>query len=182
MKNKLLYKTTYLSLYETPKGFVYAQRQSINSIASLCFKYVGDEVFYLVHYQPMPEIAIKTKWDDLYPCPITGSIDPNESALEAAVRETQEEGGIKVDLNKFYDQVDYVASTQMNEIVHCFVFDVTGIEQHEPSTDGSIFEQVAKNKWHSQKELEAILFNKKQIYLSSLLNAYLLIQKHLKQK
>ncbi|MDC4183622.1 NUDIX hydrolase [Mycoplasma bradburyae] len=182
MKSKLLYHTTYLSLYETEKGFVYAQRQSINSIASLCFKYVDNEVMYLVHYQPMPEIEVKTKWDDLYPCPITGAIDHGETPLEAAIRETKEEGGIDINPNNFYDYIEFVASTQMNEIVHCFVFDVTGLKQEDPLTDGSIFEAVAKNKWLTQKEIEEILFNKKEAYLSSLFNAYWLVQKHLKEK
>ncbi|QZX49032.1 NUDIX domain-containing protein [Mycoplasma sp. E35C] len=180
MKDKLLHETEWLNLYQTDKGFIYAQRKSVNSIASLCFKHVGDEVMYLIHYQPQPELKSKKCWNDLYPCPITGAIDPNETPLQAAIRETYEEGGIKVDLNQFHDQIYFVPSTQMNEIVYCFIFDVTNLEQEEPKTDGTLFESVSINKWMTQSEVEDILFKNKEIYLTSLLNAYCLVQKHLK--
>lgn len=58
-KNKLMYQTPYLSLYQTPQGFYYCQRQTINSVAGLCYKLVANKPFFLLRYQPLPETFTK---------------------------------------------------------------------------------------------------------------------------
>ena len=169
-EDKLIVKTKHLDMYKTEKGFFYCQRRSVNSIAVLCFKKIKNEFFFLIRYQPMPQVEEKKNWDQLYPCPITGSIEKNENPLTSAVREILEEGGITINENDLIVINPSVASTQMNEKVFYYLVDVTNKKIETPQNDGSIFEAVSKNIWVSQKELETIINN--NLYLSSLLTCY----------
>lgn len=179
-KTKLLHKTKFLSLYETENGFYFAQRRNTDSVAGLCFKKEDNQYYFLLRFQPLPEINSKLSWDELYPCPITGSCEENETHFESMVREIYEEGGIKVNKNNLVASSYCVATTQMNETVYNYLFDVTNLLQIDSVGDGSIFEKVSKNYWVDQKELEDILFNKKEkTYLSSLNVCYLLFLKYL---
>lgn len=178
-KSKLLYTTKHLDLYETEKGFVYAQRRTINSVACLCFKVVNNKYYFLIRYQPMPEVEEKNVWSDLYPCPITGSIESNEKIIESAIRELYEEAGIEVNQSNVIESSMSISSTQMNEKVYNFLIDCTNCKQEKPSGDGTIFESVSINKWVEEKELLEIIFdNKDVIHLSSLESCYLLFLKH----
>lgn len=113
--NKLITKTKYLSMYKTEKGFYYCQRKSINSIALLCYKKENNSYYFLIRYQPLPEIEEKEKWDQLYPCPITGSIKENEDPITTTIRECWEEGGYKINEELITKINPFIATTQMNE-------------------------------------------------------------------
>lgn len=177
--NKLLYSTYHLSLYQTEKGFVYAQRRSINSVACLVFKIINDKYYFLIRYQPMPEILEKKLWSDLYPCPITGSIEENEKPIKTAIREVFEEGGIIVNENNVIESSICISTTQMNEKVYNFLIDATNCKQQKPSGDETIFESVSTNKWIDKNNLLKIIFeNKDKTHLSSLESCYLLFLKY----
>lgn len=171
--SKLLYKTKHLSMYETKHGFIYSQRRGINSTAVLCFKKTKNDYLFLIRYQPLPEVnTVKhLKWDDLYACPITGSIEKNQTPLQNAIAEVYEEANLQIS-NKNLIMHNYcVATTQMNETVFNFLFDVTGIKPaNKKQGDGSIFEEVSKNKWLTYKQLNSILSN--QLHLSSLSSCF----------
>ncbi|MDE5949626.1 MAG: NUDIX domain-containing protein [Malacoplasma sp.] len=169
-EDKLIVKTKHLDMYKTEKGFYYCQRRSVNSIAVLCFKKVKDDFFFLIRLQPMPQVEEKKVWSQLYPCPITGSIEQDESPETSAVREVLEEGGITINENDLIAINPSVATTQMNEKVFYYLADVTNKKIEAPQNDGSIFEAVSENIWVSQKELETIINN--DLYLSSLLTCY----------
>lgn len=171
--SKLLYKNKYLSLYKTKQGFIYAQRRGVNSTAILCFKKVKGEYKFLIRYQPLPVVnTVKhLKWDDVYACPITGSIEENQTPIENAINEVYEEANIRISKKNLIAGSYCVSSTQMNETVFNFLFDVTNCKTvNKKQGDGSIFENVSLNKWLTYKQLKQIVLNKNgQIYLSSLL-------------
>lgn len=171
--NKLLHKTKYLSLYKTKQGFIYAQRRGVNSTAILCFKKVKNNYLFLIRYQPLPVVnSVKhLKWNDLYACPITGSIEENQSPLDNAINEVYEEANIKITKKNLVAGSYCVSSTQMNETVFNFLFDVTSCKViKKKQGDGTIFENISLNKWLTYKEVKKILLNHNhQIYLSSLL-------------
>ncbi|MBN0919549.1 NUDIX hydrolase [[Mycoplasma] gypis] len=170
-EKKLLYYNKWISLYETSKGFVYAQRKGVDSVAVLCFrKNVSGQREFLIRYQPIPEVKEKQKWTDCFPCPITGSCEDNEDRLQTAIRETKEEGGFEVTPENLIKEFRFLASTQSNEVVYSYIFDVTGLEQGAAPGDGTIFEQISYNKWHSEAELKEIL--KQTPVLTSLINLY----------
>jgi len=183
-KPLILYKNEWLSLYKTEKGFIYSQRKNINSTATLCFKKEKDNFFFLIRYQPLPMIKVKEiknhQWDDLYPCCVTGTIEKGETPIQNAIKEVYEETNYIVTKKEKIDETFCVASTQSNEVVYCFLFNLTHAKKiNKVEGDGSIFEKVSKNLWVSQNEIEKILFNKSNLYLSSLSSAYLLFIKYL---
>lgn len=175
LKRKLLHATPYLNLYETFDHFYYAERKGVDSIAALCFKVdkKGTTKFY-VHYQVMPQIIQKQHEFDMYACPITGSMEVGENSLACAIREVYEEGGIQVGVEHLRAMTKALATTQMNEQVHHFLFDVSELKVTRPKTDGSYFEQFAENKWLTQEQLEKLIFESSNVKLSSLLICYLM--------
>ncbi|WP_027124254.1 NUDIX domain-containing protein [Mycoplasmoides pirum] len=179
-KSKLLLHTPYLDLYKSHSNFYYAQRKGVNSIAVLCFRKNSIKkqlTEFLVHFQIMPQIAEKKHEYDMYACPITGSFENNENPITCAIREVYEEGGILLSKKNLIASSKMVATTQMNEQIYHMIFDVTGLKQVEPLTDGSYFESLAENKWMNEKELEKIIFNENTIKLNSLSTCYFLWRK-----
>lgn len=174
--SKILYKNYWIDLKQTDRGFVYAQRRNINSTASLLFKKVGNEYKFLLRFQPLPELSISnTNWRRLYPCCVTGSLETSELPLQNAIKEIYEETNYVVDKNNFITQGQSVSSTQMNELVYIYVVDISNAKHvDKKSGDGSVFENISKNKWITHSMLKKILINKNFIYLSSLASAYLL--------
>lgn len=182
MSSKILYKTQYLTLKQTKQGFIYAERRNIDSTASLCFRKTDGKYEFLIRYQPLPIVNDnkKHKWSDLFACPITGSMEENETQLDNAIREIYEEANYKVDKFNLISFNKTVATTQSNETVYNFVFDLSSIEKtNKLEGDGSIFENISKNKWISQKSLESVLFDNKKMFLSSLMNCYFLFLNYL---
>lgn len=177
---KYLYKTKYLSLCETNHKFIFAQRRNINSTASLCFKKVQNTFLFLIRYQPLPLVntIYRQKWNDRFACPITGSLEIKQSPIENAINEIYEEANIIVNKSNLIDSCFNVATTQMNEIVYCFLFNVTNCKiVNKKMGDGTIFEKNSKNKWLTLSQLQKIIKNNhKAIYLSSLLSCLNLFQ------
>lgn len=171
---KVIHQNEWLSLHQTSKGFVYAQRKGINSIASLVFKKENNDFYFLIRKQLLPNLVLEEKPEDfLYPSCITGTIEEGDTPLETALRETFEEGGIYLENSHLRASGKYIATTQSNEVVYTFVFEKTSeVVQTEPQNDGSYFEQISKNEWVSLQKLEDILQN--DLCHSSLYNAYLL--------
>lgn len=182
MKTKELFKTKYLSLYKTKEGFIYAQRRNFNSTASLCFKKENKKLYFLIRFQPLPVVNTikKFKWNDLFACPITGSMEKNQTPLQNAIKEIYEEGNIKVTKNNLVDFSSNVATTQMNEVVFNFLFNVTGLKQsNKKQGDGSIFENISCSKWLTSEELIKIIKPKNsKLYLTSLLSCLALFERH----
>ncbi|QNM93386.1 NUDIX domain-containing protein [Mycoplasma sp. Pen4] len=168
--DKLLFLNKWVSMYQTPDGFVYSERKNTNSVAVLCFRInSNNQKEYLIRYQPLP--VIKNN-NELYACPITGSCEVDEKPLDTAIKEVFEEAGINVGLRHLVYSIDNVASTQSSEIVHNYVFNVTGLNQETPKNDGSLFESISQNKWVLESEVEDIIFGDKLV-LNSLLSLYL---------
>ncbi|APJ38390.1 NUDIX domain-containing protein [Mycoplasmopsis pullorum] len=177
MKNdKLLLKTNWLSLYETEKGFIYAERKGVDSIAALVYKSTSDGYQFLIRYQPTPNILNKKLNPTLlYPSCITGTIEDCETPLETAIKEIKEEGGLIVKTKNLVSDSFYLATTQSNEVVYSFLFEVdTNTETVPILNDGSYFESISKSIWVSQEELETMLLD--HFVHSSLLQTFLLFK------
>lgn len=182
---KVLYKTKYLNLLETKRGFFFAQRRNVNSTATLLYRKTKDDYEFLLRYQPLPELKIKktkSNWNSLFPCCVTGSLEKNETPQTNCIKEVYEETGYKIKKSNIKCFNIAVSSTQMNECVYNFVVDIANIRpENNGLGDGSIFEQVSKNIWVSHKQLKDILLCNK-IYLSSLASSYILFQNNIYKK
>ena len=99
------------------------------------------------------------------------------------IKEVLEEAGYKITKKNIKDCVLATASTQMNEVVFHYLVDLTNQKQVTNKLgDGSYFEAISKNKWVSQKEVENILYDNKELYLSSLSACYGLFLKYKSSK
>ncbi|EFF41691.1 hydrolase, NUDIX family [Mycoplasmopsis alligatoris A21JP2] len=163
-------------MYESKHGFIYCQRKGINSIAALVYKKIKNQTYFLVRYQPLPEIADKKSDFEPYPCAITGTIEPNQTPLECALKEVFEEASIVVTKNNLVTQNKYIATTQSNETVFNFLLEVdSDTEQSNQNCDNSIFELNSFNKWITLEDLQKIVKNElHHSSLAELLLMYLL--------
>lgn len=181
MNPKKIFDNPHVCMYQTAKGFIFAQRKGINSTASLCFKKQRDGYIFLIRYQPLPILNNKNFANidhSLYPCCITGSMENNQTPIQNCLAEVFEESGYMINEKDIVDTVNAVSTTQMNEIVYHYLIDLSNKEMKcAPTTDGSFFEKISKNVWVSEKELIDIIFHKENIYLSSLAICYLLFKK-----
>ena len=177
MSVKKLFDTKHLSLFETKKGFIYAERRGINSTAALCYRFNRSKNCYefLVRYQPLPINKFINKIDKfLYPCCITGSIEKNESEEQNIIKEVFEESGYIISKKNIISVNKATATTQMNEIVFHYLINLDGCKKTKCMNDGSFFESISVNKWINEKKLINLIINNKEIYLSSLGICYLM--------
>ncbi|NEQ65299.1 MAG: NUDIX domain-containing protein [Symploca sp. SIO2D2] len=147
--DNILFSTCWITVKETPQGFHYLERKGRDSVGIFLLRKSntnssGYEV--LIRQQPLciQSVAIHETLK-LYPCPITGGIEPGESPEEAAVREVHEESGFSVSVLPLGK---YIVGTQTNEICYLYYADVTDIKPEVAQQDGSYFEAISKNEWH----------------------------------
>jgi len=151
--DKEIFKTKWVKVIETPKGFQFLERRNKDSVAIFITRQSLDDYEILVRYQPMP--LDNTDHQKLYPCPVTGSLekDPNEigdieltkEIFETARREVLEETGYDVPTLNYIGK--YIVGTQTNETVYMFHVDVTGLIPSDPEGDGGYHESISKNIW-----------------------------------
>ncbi|MEE3928310.1 NUDIX domain-containing protein [Mycoplasmopsis ciconiae] len=176
--DKLLFQTKWLSLYETNKGFIYAERKGVDSIAFLAFKKENGEYLFHLRYQLYPNLKHLNNEYKFYPSCITGTIEANETPIQTVIKEAFEEGGFKISQQNIISYTPYLATTQSNEIVHVYLGLIdSSVECCEAQGDGSYFEKISFNKWVNIQELQQILKN--EITHSSLFVAYKLFLEYI---
>lgn len=146
---KNIFTTNWITVKETARGYHYLERKGRDSVAIFLVRKSNvniKEYEVLIRQQPLcidiTEIDGKMR---LYPCPITGGIEPNESPEEAANREVYEESGFSV---RVLPLGKYIVGTQTNEICYIYYADVSEIKPDMAQQDGSYFESISKNEWH----------------------------------
>jgi 8-oxo-dGTP diphosphatase len=162
--DKTIFSTKWIEVKKTPKGFYYLQRKGKNSVAVFLLRKNDtnpEEYEVLIRQQPLCIDNVEIDGIlSLFPCPITGALDEAESPEEAAVREVYEESGFSVQVLSLGK---YIVGTQTNEICYIYYADVTGIEADIAQQDGSYFESISKNEWHSFEYLKQCEYSACQI-------------------
>jgi 8-oxo-dGTP diphosphatase len=157
MTEKVVYESPkgWIQVIETPLKYYYARRKNKDSIAVFLVRQTGlveqagANWQVLVRMQPLTiyEPDIDDEYDEcrLFPCPITGGMDSDESPQACAAREVYEESGYAgTDLQ---DLGRYFVGTQTDEIVYMYWKDVTALAPESAPQDGSFFESISKNEW-----------------------------------
>lgn len=92
--------------------------------------------------------------DELFACPITGSLEYNEAPAKAASREVKEESGYDVNITDS-DLLNISAiGTQTNELCFLYYKLVSGGPDVSRKNDGSYFESISKNVWEPLENLK----------------------------
>jgi 8-oxo-dGTP diphosphatase len=153
--DKTIFRTKWVSVKETARGFHYLERLGRDSVAVFLLRSQNtDPKQYeiLIRHQPLCIDNVEIDGVlNLYPCPITGAIDEGESPEAAAIREVYEETGFTVQLLPLGK---YIVGTQTNETCYMYYADVTDITPAKPQQDGTYFESISKNEWHPFKYLK----------------------------
>ncbi|MBE7384225.1 MAG: NUDIX domain-containing protein [Leptolyngbya sp. SIO1E4] len=146
---KALFQTHWVSLKATERGFHYLERKGRDSVAVFLMRTCrADAQGYEVLIRQQPLCIDNSEANGslkLFPCPITGGIDGDETPEAAAVREVNEEAGYTVQVTSLGR---YIVGTQTNEICYLFYADVTGQVPGIAEQDGSYFESISRNEWH----------------------------------
>ena len=163
-QDTILFKTQWVSIKATDREYHYLERKGRDSVAVLLVRLSKpslQEYEVLIRQQPL---CVDMSEEDgalkLFPCPITGCIEPGESPAVAAVREVKEEAGYVVQVQSLGR---YIVGSQTNEICHLFYADVTGQEPGIAEQDGSYFEAVSRNEWHPLGYLDSCEYAASQI-------------------
>jgi 8-oxo-dGTP diphosphatase len=150
----IIFKTHWIAVRESPRGFQYLERKGKDSIAVFLVRHSGDGPGWevLVRYQ---HLCVDNREVDgqfnLFPCPVTGAIADGETPEEAAARETFEETGYRTKLTALGQ---YIAGTQTNEVCYMYYADVSTQEPLAAPQDGTFLESIAHNQWHPLADLQ----------------------------
>lgn len=158
----IVYDGGWIKVRKTEKGFMYAERKGVESIALFLIRRTKTDIEVLVRYQPlcidntMPNLPI-------FPCAVTGTIDACHTPEQSAVQEALEEAGYSITVDDLRLVTKYIVGTQTNEQVHLFWADVTGLEPVEIKGDGSYHESLSKNQWEPFSNLKEYPYSACQI-------------------
>ena len=171
MSSEVVFETPFMSVRKSPGGwFFYAERKGIDSVAFVLFDKSDDKVKYcLVNETKPPMEEFNSDKEVFLTTAFGGSQDKvnrdeyvelsEDSKLDLmktiALSECSEEGGYDITDDSrilFLDKV--LLSTQMNQYVYCFAFDVTGLDFKgtRPQDRG---EEKATLVWVSQEDIES---------------------------
>ena len=161
----IVYDGGWIKVRKTDKGFMYAERKGVESIALFLIRRTTTDIEVLVRYQPLC-IDNTTPNLPIFPCAITGTIDAGDTPEQSAVQEALEEAGYKIEEVNLRLVTTYIVGTQTNEQVHLFWCDVTGLEPVEVKGDGSYHESLSKNQWEPFSNLKDYRYSACQIAYS----------------
>ncbi|MEM6839173.1 MAG: NUDIX domain-containing protein [Cyanobacteria bacterium P01_C01_bin.120] len=147
----IIFQTAWIAVRESPRGFQYLERQGKDSVAVFLLRRAGAAWEVLVRHQ---HLCIDNREEQgqfrLFPCPVTGGMEPGEAPEAAAMRETYEETGYQIAVTPLGK---YIVGTQTNETCYLYYADVTDIEPVTAPLDGTFLESIAHNQWHAFEDL-----------------------------
>ena len=104
-ENKVIFESKWVKVRETEKGFQYLERKGKNSIAVIC---EDDDCRWLIRYQPL---CINGSDDELFPCPITGSLDVDGEDPDVGIGIAQKRPDDRGDLvGELFHRLDHLVA------------------------------------------------------------------------
>jgi hypothetical protein len=166
MSSDVVYDSSFFKVRRNPSGwYFYGERKGIDSVAFILLK-KGDKDSYCLVNERKPPLDEFTGDEAFLTTAFGGSQDkidrntylgmPEKEKLSLmtsiAHSECSEEGGFLVDDSRTIFLGKVLLSTQMNQYVYCFVFDVTGLKFSgtNPQDKG---EEKATLVWMTENEV-----------------------------
>ena len=163
--DKVLYGSEWFTIKLTNDNYAYLEEPE--GVVIFPYKMENKKQKYLLRNEMNPLFG---KHKTL----ITGRIDDDETPVEAAIRELEEEAGILAEKSRFTElgEVHLTKATVGKETF--FLVNVTDLEENIPTTDGSISEKKSNNFWINESKLKEIIKKSSCSYLSILYSKLLL--------
>ena len=162
--DRVIFRTQWIVVKESPRGFQYLERQGKDSIAVFLLKKMGENLKQYEVLIRQQHLCIENREVDgkfkLFPCPVTGALEEGESPEAAAQREVYEETGYQVQVSPLGQ---YIVGAQVNEICYLYYVDVTNMEPDVARQDGTYMESIAHNEWHPFEYLQTCDYSACQI-------------------
>lgn len=153
-RGSTVYKNKWLSVKRTPDDYYYVHEERSNGHLVAVLGWRGkNNMEILGRYERCPAHSQKIEL-----CSLTGGIDSHkdswqQSALNYAQKELEEEAGIEVPKNRFVSLGTVKHSKSADTIVHLFSVELPKEEPvKNPKGDNSIGERGAYCKWVSLEE------------------------------
>jgi len=147
--DKVIFRTEWITVKESPRGFQYLERKGKDSVAVFLLRNSGGDLEAYEVLIRQQHLCLDNREVDgrfrLFPCPVTGALDDGELPEAAAQREVYEETGYRVEVLPLGQ---YIVGTQVNEICYLYYADVTGMIPDMARQDGTYLESIAQNEWH----------------------------------
>ncbi|MGQ9871488.1 MAG: NUDIX hydrolase [Leptodesmis sp.] len=134
----MIFRTEWIAVKESSRGFQYLERKGKDSVAVFLLRKGGVKSLRYEVLIRQQHLCIDNREVDgtftLFPYPITGGLEEGELPEAAAMRETFEETGYRVQVLPLGK---YIVGTQLNEICYLYYTDVTGLEPDPVQQDGT---------------------------------------------
>ena len=164
---EILYQTPWISVRrlsnysDDPSNtydFLHEDRCNSSIVALLPYKKsLNNRISFLLRNEFTPA------WSTAKLClsSITGGVDGDEEDyLETVIRELHEEAGILIPENE-QNRIEFLGvckgTKSCDTNYQLFAIDVTGLEQEEPTTDGSYSESISNNQWFKDSDISDVI-------------------------
>jgi len=165
-EDKVLFDSKWHKIKQTDDEYQYIE--NVPGVAVLPFRITDNGKEFLIRDEDNPLF-------DNYITIITGRIDEGEEPEDAAIRELEEEAGIKVeDRDKLQPLGNMIISKDHRFPERLYIIDVTGLEQKEPEGDGTGYEANSTNFWVDEEGFRRYSLATEDSYLSTIACKYML--------
>jgi len=152
MKNKseILFDNNFLKIKRADGWYLFAERLGIDSVAFILYDENKTKPFCLINEikPPLYERGVKR-----LTTAFGGSLDKNKHMDYIVKDEVEEEAGYHIADNEM-DRIEYLGkvfvSTQMNQFVHLYFVNVTGLKQGNQNLEKN---EDGQPVWMSKKEI-----------------------------
>jgi hypothetical protein len=129
------------------KGFQFAERRGVDSVAFIC--YDRDPELFLLNTE------LKVPINKMLKGAFGGSLDKDKEPIDIVIDEVKEEAGFTVTKEDVYLVGKVMVSTQMNQFCYLYIVFVNKDKQEDKKPQDEI-EALAKTTWDSWDKLDEL--------------------------
>jgi 8-oxo-dGTP diphosphatase len=163
-----------------PVPFYFARRRGKDSIAVFLYRKTETGAEILLRHQPLVHLDDGDS-TEVFPCPVTGSLELGENPELCTLREIDEETGYLVLADKLQKLGSYIVGTQTDEVVHFYAAEISeGCERQKlpASGDGGFHEAISHNEWvNAEGFTKTLVDSEESVYAGLIIGLFWLVTK-----
>jgi 8-oxo-dGTP diphosphatase len=177
-----------------PVPFYFARRRGKDSIAVFLYRYNRFEVNegeyeaqaeILLRHQPLVHLEDGDS-KEVFPCPVTGSLELGEDPELCTLREIEEETGYIVLANELQKLGSYIVGTKTDEVVHFYTAEISEDCERQKLTatgDGGFPGAISHNEWvDAEKFTKNLVKAEEPVYAGLIIGLFWLVTKGVIQR